>query len=156
VVNDWTVQLQKRWSQNFPDVAHKVKIIPRQSSDDFIRLQAIADLVLDTPHFSGGNTSYESFTLAKPIVTLDGEFMRSQVTAGMYRMMGLNCCIASNLKEYVEIALKLGMDPVFRAEISSLIKKSNSVLFNNNSVISEFEFFFKSAVIESQKNFVFI
>jgi predicted O-linked N-acetylglucosamine transferase (SPINDLY family) len=145
-VGDWTVQLQKRWNLSIPDVAHKIKIIPRQDPEDFIKLQATADVVLDTPHFSGGNTSYESFALAKPIVTLDGEFMRGQVTAGMYRMMGLNYCIAKNLSDYIKIALKLGMDSELRTEISNSIKSSNSVLYSNDTVVAEFEAFFKSVV----------
>jgi predicted O-linked N-acetylglucosamine transferase (SPINDLY family) len=64
----------------------------------------------------------------------------------MYRAMGIHSCIAKSREEYIEIALKLGMDVKFRAEISRAIKDSNSVLFNNNIVVSEFEDFFKSVV----------
>ena len=72
--------------------------------------------------------------------------MRGRVTAGMYRAMGIHSCIAKSIHEYIEIALKLGLDLEFREEISSAIKDSNSVLFNNNVVVSEFEDFFISVV----------
>ncbi len=146
VVRDWTLQVQRRWKKNIRDVQSRIRIIPRQTPENFIMLQNVADIILDTPHFSGGNTSLEAFTLAKPIVTLDGQFMRGRVTAGMYRAMGIHSCIAKSREEYIEIALKLGMDVEFRAEISRAIKDSNSVLFNNNIVVSEFEDFFKSVV----------
>ena len=146
VVSDWTLQIQRRWGKSIRDVQSRIKIISRQTPEDFIILQNVADVILDTPHFSGGNTSLEAFALAKPIVTLDGEFMRGRVTAGMYRAMGVHSCIAKSIEEYIKIALKLGLDLEFREEISSAIKDSNSVLFNNNVVISEFEDFFISVI----------
>jgi len=146
VVSDWTLQIQRRWGKSIQDVQSRIKIISRQTPEDFIILQNVADVILDTPHFSGGNTSLEAFALAKPIVTLDGEFMRGRVTAGMYRAMGVHSCIAKSIEEYIKIALKLGLDLEFREEISSAIKDSNSVLFNNNVVISEFEDFFISVI----------
>jgi len=32
----------------------------------------LADVMLDTPHFSGGNTNYEAFAFGTPVVTLPG------------------------------------------------------------------------------------
>ena len=42
-------------------------------------------VMLDTHPFSGGNTSYEAFAFATPIVTLPAEYMRGRVTAGQYQ-----------------------------------------------------------------------
>ena len=147
-VRDWTKQIQARWEKNIPDHHLKIKIIPRQTPSNFILLQNTADVILDTPHFSGGNTSLEAFALGKPVVTYDGEFMRGRVTAGMYRLMGIKACIAKNLSEYVEIALKLGLDKNYRYEISQRIRFSNQILFENREVINEFETFFKSLFSE--------
>jgi predicted O-linked N-acetylglucosamine transferase (SPINDLY family) len=143
-VSDWTEHVQQRWGKSIPEVCSRIKVITRQTPENFIALQNAADIILDTPHFSGGNTSLEAFALAKPVVTHDGEFMRGRVTAGMYRMMGIDTCIANNLEEYVKIALKLGLNKGHRDEVSRRIKSSNKVLFENSSVIEEFELFFKS------------
>jgi predicted O-linked N-acetylglucosamine transferase (SPINDLY family) len=75
--------------------------------------------------------------------------MRGRVSAGMYRMMGIDDCIAVSLESYVEIALKLGTDETYRAEISIKIQESRDVLFNDTSVVSEFEAFFKNAMSKS-------
>jgi protein O-GlcNAc transferase len=148
-VADWTNQVQERWRQTIPDVMARITVVPRQSPEDFIALQNAADVILDTPHFSGGNTSFEAFALGKPIVTLDGEFMRGRVTAGMYRMMGIDGCIATSLDGYIEIALKFGLDLAHRAEMSSRILEANNVLFNDKTVTSEFEDFFRSAITQT-------
>ena len=144
-VSVWTDQVRNRWLNIIPEVEARIHVVPRQSPEDFIALQNAADVILDTPHFSGGNTSFEAFALGKPIVTHDGEFMRGRVTAGMYRMMGIDDCIAECLESYVEIALKLGTDEVYRAKISTKIQESRDVLFSDTSVVSEFEAFFKNA-----------
>ena len=143
-VSNWSLQLRERWKETIPGLHSKIKIIKRQSPENFIALQNAADIILDTPHFSGGNTSFEAFALGKPVVTLEGEFMRGRVTAGMYRMMGIDTCIAANLNEYVKIALKLGLDKPCREALSRQIKLSNKVLYENTEVINEFEIFFKS------------
>ena len=143
-VKDWSKKVQKRWKTSIPDTYNRIKIVPRQTPDNFIALQNAADVILDTPHFSGGNTSLEAFALAKPIVTHDGEFMRGRVTAGMYKMMKINSCIANSLENYVEIALKLGLNEDYREEVSRCIMSANKVLFKNSRVIDEFELLFKS------------
>ena len=107
-------------------------------------LQSAADIVLDTPYFSGGNTSLESFALGKPIVTLQSNLMRGRVTAGMYKAMGIDDCIAHNIEQYIKIAIKLADDKQFRDEIKEKILKSKYILFENTEVIKEFEKFFIS------------
>ena len=150
-VSKWTLQVRDRWCQTIPDVEGRISVVPRQSPENFIALQNAADVILDTPHFSGGNTSFEAFALGKPIVTQDGEFMRGRVTAGMYRMMGITECIATSLQEYVDIALNLGMDESYRSQISSAIQSANTALFDDTSVVSEFENFFQSATSKISK-----
>ncbi len=142
-VADWTAQVRARWQENIADVEARIAVVPRQSPEDFIALQNAADIILDTPHFSGGNTSFEAFALSKPVVTHDGEFMRGRVTAGMYRAMGITECIAGNLEDYIEIALKLGLDENYRSEVSTRIRNSSDVLFNDPDVVAEFEAFFQ-------------
>ena len=144
IVNEWTSKLIKRWAENISDVADRIIIVSRQSPQDFMSLQSAADIVLDTPYFSGGNTSLESFALGKPIVTLQSNLMRGRVTAGMYKAMGIDDCIAHNIEQYIKIAIKLADDKQFRDEIKEKILKSKYILFENTEVIKEFEKFFIS------------
>ena len=52
-VSHWTEQLRERWRVMIPDVAARIFVLPRQTPEDFLALQSAADVILDTPHFSG-------------------------------------------------------------------------------------------------------
>ena len=95
--------------------------LPRMSQDDFLHLQARADLLLDTPNFGGGSTSYEAFAFGTPIVTGAGRYLRDRITAACYRQMGMAECIAETEEDYVRIALRLGTDPAWRNQIRGQI-----------------------------------
>ena len=101
-------------------------------------LQALCDVILDTPHFSGGNTSFDAFHLDKGIITLDGEFMRGRVTSGMYRAMGLADTVATDLKDYAGKAIKLGRSVDFRLELERQIAENKASLFSNKEFVMEF------------------
>lgn len=144
-----TDQLRARLARAIPEFQSRVRFVPRLSPEDFLALIAASDVVLDAPHFSGGNTSYEAFALGKPIVTHDGAFMRGRVTAGMYRKMGLDDSIAESFEDYAAFALKLGTDEAFRAEIEARVAANVDALFEDTEAVREWERFFESALDEA-------
>ncbi|MBT3916586.1 MAG: tetratricopeptide repeat protein [Rhodospirillaceae bacterium] len=142
----WADLLRARFNQNIADASKQIKFIPRQSGADYLQLIALADVVLDTPHFCGGNTSYEAFAFGKPVVTLPGEFMRSRLTLGLYRQMGIEDAIAATSGDYINIAVKLGTDKNARAALGERIAKAHGLIFNANSAIRDHERFFLEAM----------
>ena len=66
----WTEQLKARFARTMPDVADRVRFLPPMPNPRFLQLSAHADVLLDTLHFGGGNTSYEGLACGTPIVTL--------------------------------------------------------------------------------------
>ena len=137
-LRDWTEFLKLRWHNSIGKLAERIDFLPRQSPEDFIALQGIADVILDTPHFSGGNTTYEAFALGKSVVTLDSAFMRGRVSAGMYRMMDMDQCTANTIDEFIQIALTLGLNPDYRNSVEMEIIEKNTVLFERKEVVNEF------------------
>ena len=148
-VGHWTEQVRKRWGVTIPDVAARIKVVPRQTPEDFLALQAAADVILDTPHFSGGNTSYEAFALAKPIVTMDSAFMRGRVTAGLYRLMDITELTASSFEEYVAIALRLGKDRDYNLASGRRIAECCDILFGRQDVVDGFAEFARGVTFEA-------
>jgi len=142
----WGKLLRRRFEAGFPDAANRVVFLPPQKSQDFTNLIAISDVMLDTPHFNGMNTSLEAFAVGTPVVTLPTAFQRGRHTAGMYRKMGLPDCTAANAEDYVRIAVKLGTARDYRQHISDEILQRNHVLFEDIRVVREFERFFREAV----------
>jgi protein O-GlcNAc transferase len=77
-------------------------ILPQMSHAQFLQVLMLSDAVLDTRHFSGGNTSLDALACGVPVVTWPGEFMRGRQTAGMLRLIGAEAFIASSADEFVQ------------------------------------------------------
>jgi predicted O-linked N-acetylglucosamine transferase (SPINDLY family) len=142
----WVELLAARYRETMPDVAGRIVFLPRQDSAGFAGLLAACEVVLDTIHFNGMNTSLEGFSVGAPIVTLPGEFQRGRHTAGMYRKMEFSECIAADRDDYVRIAARLGTDDDYRRHVRSEILRRNEVLFEDMRVVREFERFFVEAM----------
>jgi predicted O-linked N-acetylglucosamine transferase (SPINDLY family) len=138
----WGKLLMERFARSIPDVVAQVHMAPRLPLNDFINALALSDIVLDTVHFGGGNTSFQALALGIPIVTLEGDYARGRVTSFLYRQIGVMDCVAGTIDEYVEIALRLGRDRRARAEVSQAILAGNDVLFDNDSGSLELADFF--------------
>ncbi|WP_257389592.1 hypothetical protein, partial [Tahibacter caeni] len=71
---------------------------------DYLALVQQADLVLDSPGFSGGGTSLDALGVGTPAVTFDGAFARGRQTAAMLRRLGLAELVAADDAAYVALA----------------------------------------------------
>jgi protein O-GlcNAc transferase len=147
---EWTRWLRERLQRTVAEVFDRIVFLPRQSSDDLLRLVSLADVVLDTIHFSGGVTTLEILSTGTPIVTLPGEFLRGRQTYACYRKMGVDDCIARDLTDYVQRAVTLANDRDRQREIRDKIMATNSVLYENLAAVRELEQFLVRAVREKQ------
>jgi predicted O-linked N-acetylglucosamine transferase (SPINDLY family) len=144
-------QLVGRLSRAAPAVAPRVVMLPALNRADFVALLAAADVMLDPLHYSGGNTSLEAFSVGTPIVTWPGEFMRARHTYGFYKLMGLDDAVARDPADYVAIAVRLGTDPAWRAEVSRRIDAASGVLYDNADSVRAIEDFLIAAVARARR-----
>jgi predicted O-linked N-acetylglucosamine transferase (SPINDLY family) len=138
--------LRARFARSMPTVAHRVRFVPQMAYDVFLELLGVADVILDTPHFNGMNTSLEAFAAGTPVVTLPGEMQRGRHTQAMYRKMGIHEGIAADAADYVDIAVRIGTDRAFAKTLRDLILANNAALFEDRRVVLEFERFFLEAI----------
>jgi protein O-GlcNAc transferase len=134
----WTEHTRRRLQSSIPDVFPRIYFVPQQKPFDFARLLALCDVLLDPQHFGGGETSYQSFAVGTPIVTLPGEFLRSRITYALYRAMGLADCIATDKSDLVHRAVHIGTDPASRGRIKREIIAANSAIFENELAVRDF------------------
>ena len=139
-------RLESRLAAAMPDVAKRIVFLPRQSGEAFSRLVGVCDVMLDTLHFNGMNTSLEAFAAGTPVVTLPTGFQRGRHTAGMYRRMAIDEAVARDAEDYVRIAVSLGREPERRAALSARILERSSALFEDDRVVREFERFFRTTI----------
>jgi predicted O-linked N-acetylglucosamine transferase (SPINDLY family) len=106
----------------------------------------VADVLLDTPHFTGGYSSLLAFACGVPIVTWPGAYMRGRLTMALYRQMNFMDCIAEDAQSYVDIALRAANDKTWADEIRAKIRSRSDVLFEDIEAVHELERFFEKAV----------
>ena len=116
----------------------QMKFLPRLNGDMFRSALRLADVMLDTLHWSGGGTSLDAIAVDVPVVTLPGAFMRGQQTAAMLRLMGLEKWIASDVDDYVAKAVGLAADRTLNASVRAEIAARKSGLFGRAEAVSEF------------------
>ena len=150
--HQWEEALVARFHQTLPDVIDRIIWLPPQPREDFLSLMSVCDVLLDTFHFSGGNTSYEVLALGVPTVTWPGRYMKGRITDALYRKMGILDCVASSVGRYVEIAVRLGTDRERRQAVSRKILAANDVLFEDTAAVREIEAFFKMAVAKASQH----
>ena len=121
-------------------------VMPTLPMDDYLSLSLVADVFLDTIGFSGGCTSFDSIACNLPIVTLPSEFMRGRHSYGILQVLGVTDTIAQTEADYIEIAVRLGLDPEWRKDIKQKMRLREDDLFDDLTCVRALEDFFKEKV----------
>ncbi len=145
----WTRLLQDRFQSTIPEVAERIRFHPRVPADEFLAILNRADVILDPLHFGGGYTSLLCLACGLPIVTLPGAFMRSRMTYGFYKQMGLSDCVATDRQSFVDLALKLANNKSWNLKIRNKIRERAPALFEDMEAVYELERFFEWSVKKS-------
>ncbi len=121
-------------------------ILKRQNQDFYLALNQISDIYLDTFAWSGGNSTLEAVACGIPIVTCPGQFMRGRHSAAILNQLRVSETIAKDEQEYIEIAVRLGLDPDWRKQVVDKMRQNQSRLYNDRAAIRGLETFYKKVV----------
>jgi protein O-GlcNAc transferase len=119
-------------------------ILPSMAHDDYLRVNMLCDVMLDTLHWSGGNTTLDALACGLPVVTLPGEFMRGRQSYGMLKCMGLDELIAKDQDDYIEIAIKIATDSKWRQQVVQRIITGSNKNFGMATPLRQMESFYYS------------
>jgi predicted O-linked N-acetylglucosamine transferase (SPINDLY family) len=139
----WTELLVRRMHRTMADCVNRVHLVPSQARPDFLSLLAACDVMLDTLHFGGGNTSFEALALGTPVVTLPSPYLRGRITYACYQQMGVLDCVARDRAHYVDLAVRLGTDADFREHVRVQIDAAAGALFEDITAVRAIEQFFQ-------------
>ena len=140
-------RLEARLRRAAPDVAGRIVFVPRTPGREgyLQRLQA-ADVVLDTMHYCGGNTSLEAVSAGAPVVTLPSGLQRGRHTYGFFRKMRFTDTIAATPEEYVDLAVRIATDRDYRTHVIETQAGRAGALYEDSSAVEQIGGFFEHAL----------
>jgi len=120
------------------DAREQLIVLPALPHDDYLRVNLACDAMVDTLHWSGGNTSLDALACGLPVVTLPGNFMRGRQSAAMLRLAGVPELVARDLDDYVRIASRLVGDDAWRETLRATIRAGADALFDTRVPLEAF------------------
>lgn len=139
-------RLRRAFDQAGLDMDRYCVILPPMPPERFVAAVGLADVVLDTPGWSGGKSTLDCLAQDPAIVTLPGRFMRGRHTAAILRRIGCEATIAASLDDYVAIAARLGCDAAWRAEIRQAVREGKMQAYQDLEYVRALESFLLDAV----------
>jgi|HubBroStandDraft_1064217.scaffolds.fasta_scaffold10756_2 protein O-GlcNAc transferase len=123
-------------------------ILPMMPPAEFAAVTRLMDVGLDTIGWSGCNTTLETLMCDVPVVTLPGNATRARHALAFLTMMGITETIAASSDDYVEIAVRLGLDSAWRRTISEKIAVTKARCYRDRECVGALEEFFERCVAE--------
>jgi len=120
-------------------IRERTRVLPQVGHDDYLRINMLCDAMIDTLHWSGGNSSLDALACGLPVVTLPGALMRGRQSAGMLSLLGVPELIAADHAGYLSIAARLAGDEGWRRELAERIGAAQSRLFDVSDAIDRLQ-----------------
>ncbi|MFH1132315.1 MAG: tetratricopeptide repeat protein [Pseudomonadota bacterium] len=146
VTQAFRFRLSQAFSKRDLQLKDHVVILPRLSHRRFLDLNLLADVFLDAIGWSGGMTTLEALACGLVPVTWPGRHMRTRHTYAILKKLGISSTIVSSTEEYIDTAIRLGVDKEWRKDLASLIQENLSSLYKDHTAIHTLQDFVKTVV----------
>jgi CRISPR-associated protein Csy1 len=87
----------------------------------YLHVNQACDAMLDSLHWSGGNTTLDALHCGLPVVTCPGRFMRGRQSMAMLRLIGCDELIVDSPERLAEVAVAVANDAPRRRALSARI-----------------------------------
>jgi protein O-GlcNAc transferase len=145
---DFKIRLGRAFAAVGLNAADHCVLLPEVSSLDYWNLHRVSDVVLDTIGWSGGVSTFEAVACGLPVVTLPGELMRGRQSYAILAQLGVTDTIASDELEYVDIAVRLAIDPEWRQSVIKRTVEAHPKLYSDARCVRALEDFYGRVVNE--------
>jgi predicted O-linked N-acetylglucosamine transferase (SPINDLY family) len=143
-------KLRRRLSHAFTQAGlafeQHVRFLPWLVPAEFYALMRRADAMLDTVGFSGFNTALQALECGLPVVAYEGRFLRGRLASGTLRRIGLDELVATDERQYVELAVSLATDGEQRTQLRRRIETARPRLYHDTAPVRALEDFLQGTV----------
>ena len=119
--------LMERINKNFTEnnlKTERIKQVERMEGNEYSFFLQNMDIAIDSIGWSGGNTTLDLIGAGVPVMTIEGNCMRANHTAGIYKMIGMNDLIYKDEKDLIQGAITLSNNQ------DKLVNVKNNLLKN--------------------------
>ena len=120
------------------DPARQLLFLPQVDRRRFLATCAAADAMVDTHHWSGGNTTLDCLHAGLPVVTVPGALMRGRQSAALLRAIGLDELVCADAATQARTALAIADDPARRAALRRRIEDGLPALLDGAAARTAF------------------
>jgi predicted O-linked N-acetylglucosamine transferase (SPINDLY family) len=101
----------------------------------------LADLFLDTFPYGAHTTASDALWMGLPVVTLMGRSFASRVCGSLVRSAGLPALACETPEDYVQTAVRLGLDPAARRQLRQSLQaaRNSCALFDTAGLVRSLE-----------------
>lgn len=146
ITEKFRYRLRKIFDKYKLDADNYIVFLPFLDSGQYHAINCFSDIFLDSIGWSANNSTFEAIACNLPVVTFPGKLMRQRHCSAILTMMGMKETIAGSFDEYVDLAVRLGQDLVWRHQISEKIAMNKHRIYRDKTCIAELEDFLEKAV----------
>jgi predicted O-linked N-acetylglucosamine transferase (SPINDLY family) len=145
-------RLERAFAAMGLDGRKHIVILPAMRQAAYLDAVRLADVILDTPGWSGGKSTLDCLATDPAIVTLPGRFMRGRHTAAILRRIGCEATVAGTVEEYVEIAVRLARDAAWRDQVRQAVGRGKHAAFADDTYVRALEGFLTQALTDAMQH----
>ncbi|HZX92697.1 MAG TPA: tetratricopeptide repeat protein [Rudaea sp.] len=121
-----TDSVRKRLVAALRDVAGQpdkhLLFLGQRTREEYLRVNLACDVMVDSLHWSGGNTSLDALHCGLPVVTCPGALMRGRQSSAMLTAIDCAELIADSPRELAALCVEIANDPQRRAALGVRIR----------------------------------
>jgi predicted O-linked N-acetylglucosamine transferase (SPINDLY family) len=145
---DFSARLNRAFSAVGLDSRDRCLLLPQQDFFSYWNLNLVSDVYLDSIDWSGCNSTMEAIACRLPIVTMPGQFMRGRHSYAMLTQLDVTETIAKAKREYVSIAVKLGLDRTWRQTVIDQMVANYDRLYSDLRSVRALEDLYRRTAVD--------
>jgi CRISPR-associated protein Csy1 len=98
--------------------------LAQRTREDYLRVNLACDVMVDSLHWSGGNTSLDALHCGLPVVTHPGELMRGRQSAAMLEALDCTELVANSARSLAALSVEIANDPERKAGLGKRIREA--------------------------------
>jgi len=142
-------RLGRRFAESGFALAERAVFLPMRGRADYLRVNLACDVMLDSLHWSGGNTSLDALHCGLPIVTCPGRFMRGRQSMAMLRHLDCAELIVEQPQQLAELAVEIARDRSRHDALAAKIRTNLLALTQSEAPLHALDAILKKLVAES-------